>query len=524
MLKFVRWFKLYARDDSGSVAVITALSAVALIGMVGAAVDYARVINAQSRTTAALDAALLVGGRTLQTDPDGTAEALAAAELYFNQQAERGLPIDDVQVTFTLEDNDTTISGRAVAKIFTPFMSVVGTPSLPIIADSKATLAIGSSKGTSNLEISMMLDTTGSMCDDGNGPCTRGTKIDALKSAANDLVDIIIHDENRQEARISVVPFSTRIRLGTGDADGYALMKRTTNLGSEWSGYTEVCTQFSGGSGSSGSSEHNTSSGATCTKSEVRKFDGWKLFPCVVDRTGPEAFTDAAPGPNAWLNAHDAGRWPLSYDSSETPITSKLGKTPSDPAVQWNYGDTAGDYCADVANSNVLMPLTSKKTDIKNRIDSLSAYGATSGALGTAWSWYTLSPKWSNVWDSKARPRNYNELKQSNPGGAPKLRKIAVLMTDGDYNTYRGWKDYDVNIVASNARAICANMKAQGIEIYTVGFNLDELPADARSRARQTLEQCGTDLSHFYDALDEEKLRISFRDIALKLSKLVLKE
>lgn len=69
---------------------------------------------------------------------------------------------------------------------------------------------------------------------------------------------------------------------------------------------------------------------------------------------------------------------------------------------------------------------------------------------------------------------------------------------------------------------ICTNMKAAGIEVYTVGFNLDELnPAD-RTRAENTLMSCGSDVSHFYNAIDSEQLRVSFRDIAMKLSTLFL--
>jgi hypothetical protein len=114
----------------------------------------------------------------------------------------------------------------------------------------------------------------------------------------------------------------------------------------------------------------------------------------------------------------------------------------------------------------------------------------------------------------------------SNP---PKLRKIAVLMTDGLYNTYRTWKQdpskagelsYIQTKIIPNAKSICTNMKAAGIEIYTVGFDLDALSAAERTRAIDVLQSCGTDIHHFYDALNAEQLKASFRDIALQLSQL----
>ncbi len=105
--------------------------------------------------------------------------------------------------------------------------------------------------------------------------------------------------------------------------------------------------------------------------------------------------------------------------------------------------------------------------------------------------------------------------------GAPRLRKIAVLMSDGVYNTAR-WKDQPKDAVSNDAVTICTNMKAAGIEIYTVGFNLDELDPSDRTRAENTLRSCGTDVSHFYNALNSAQLQVHFRDIAMKLSTLFL--
>lgn len=165
------------------------------------------------------------------------------------------------------------------------------------------------------------------------------------------------------------------------------------------------------------------------------------------------------------------------------------------------------------------MPLTSDKDALLQRIDELVGYGATSGALGTAWSWYMISPNWSSVFSGQSAPGSYADTvpSGSNP---PKLRKIAVLMTDGVYNAHRGWMGQDKDMVSANAKSICANMKSKGVEVYTVGFDLASLSGDDHSRATDVLQSCGTDLQHFYDALNAEQLKQSFRDIALQLSQL----
>ena len=58
------------------------------------------------------------------------------------------------------------------------------------------------SSGGTNVETSLMLDVTGSMCQ----PCT---KIDAVKSAAKDLIDIVVWaDQSKYYSRVALAPFA----------------------------------------------------------------------------------------------------------------------------------------------------------------------------------------------------------------------------------------------------------------------------------------------------------------------------
>lgn len=506
----------FARNERGSITILFSLMAIVLFGMIGAAVDFSRWHNANSRTAEALDNALLAAGRQLQTEPGNTEKAITAAQTYFNTLTQTRLKVDNPTVAFNLADDGVSIEGKARGVIKTPFLGLLTVHDLDVTAAAKATLAIGSSNGGSNLEISIMLDVTGSMCSDGVGPCTQSSKLDALKAAANDLVKIVVRDDaSNGNAKVAIVPFSTRVRVGGADqAAGGAMMKKLTNLEPVFSGWFSLCTNGSGGGGSESDVPYS------CSQYDTRYLANTKVFPCVSDRTGPQAFSDAAPGPNMWLTAHDGTRSPLSLDSSDTAMTSGLGQTKSDPASNWNYN--LNETCADIGAGNIVVPLSSDKSMLKDHIDNLEAYGATAGALGTAWAWYVLSPEWSAVWAGESAPASYGELTTTSAGGAPKLRKIAVLMSDGMYNTYRTYKGEDPNVVSNNAKTICSNMKAKGIEIYTVGFELDQLSSGDRTRARDVLQSCGTDLQHFYDAVDNEKLKISFRDIALKLATLFL--
>ncbi len=89
----------------------------------------------------------------------------------------------------------------------------------------------------------------------------------------------------------------------------------------------------------------------------------------------------------------------------------------------YDYTGDNNDACTLSADDEVL-PLTSDKTTLTNKIKNLDIAGSTAGQIGTAWAWYLLSPNWKALWPSSAA------LAYS-PG---KLQKIAVLMTDGEYN------------------------------------------------------------------------------------------
>jgi hypothetical protein len=294
-------------------------------------------------------------------------------------------------------------------------------------------------------------------------------------------------------------------------------MAQLTGLPRRWTGHELVCTA---GSGSGAGSE--TYGNWVCTATGPNYLDQAEIKPCVTDRfyetSNTYDYTDLAPANGRWLNAHDGSRRPFFIDSSQTVPPSGLGASSSDPAPQWNYDTWRPGGCEDVSENNVIMPLTSNKSDLTARIDGLDAYGSTSGALGTAFSWYMLSDNWSSIWTGQSTPRPYAELTETFASGAPKLRKVAILMTDGVYNTVRGWKGWNQTDAANHATQLCTAMKAKGIEIFTVGFELDSLPASERTIAENTLRACGTSVDHFYNSLNIEQLRVAFRDIAVQLS------
>lgn len=207
---------------------------------------------------------------------------------------------------------------------------------------------------------------------------------------------------------------------------------------------------------------------------------------CVSERVGAQAYTDASPA-----SAH----------------------------VGFNYANSSN-----VCPTAEILPLSSNTTTIKNLITSLSDDGSTAGHIGTAWGWYTVSPNFNSLWPSSgAGVRNDRDL-----------LKAVVIMTDGDYNT-----PYCTGVIAQNAlsgsgsstdkiacnatnghsfdqaRSLCDAMKAQGIIVYTVGFQVS-----SGSSAAEILAQCATSSSHAYLPASGADLSDSFKAIGRDITRL----
>jgi Flp pilus assembly protein TadG len=388
---------------------IFALMVIVLCAFIGGAIDFARFFHAKALYTDGIDRAALAAVRIKQLGGSDS-EALAAADDFMAPIRQR-MPYAGT-VEFKVADDGVAIEGLARLQVPTTFLRVIKFDELPFTAVNTARFSIGS-----NVEIALMLDTTGSM---------DGQKIQDLKDAVEDLVNIVIQDDsNSYKARIAVAPFAASVKLKSD--------------------------QFQIATG----------------KKKSGMYRG-----CVVERSGMSAYTDDAPGAGSYLIALD--------DINENAS------------------------CKD----HEVQPLSNKKSDIKNMVKSLGAGGSTAGHLGTAWAWYLLSPQWSAMMDQSEIPAPYSELQEKLPSGEPKLRKIAVLMTDGEYNT-----QYTATDSTTQARSVCAEMKKSGIEVFSIGFDVA-----GSQTVLDTLQGCASSPSNFYNATDGAALKAAFRDIALKSS------
>jgi len=165
-------------------------------------------------------------------------------------------------------------------------------------------------------------------------------------------------------------------------------------------------------------------------------------------------------------------------------------------------------------SDNAVTPLTNRKDQLKADVAALRVGGLNGGHIGVGWTWYLLSPDWRDVWPMASVPKPYGSV-----------RKAAILMTNGAWEVA-----YDASGVATRdsgrnpnngasdaySRQLCDNMKAAGIVVYSVGFELKE------RKAIENMQACATDPSKFYNAEDAAELLMTYQDIASQIAMLRL--
>ena len=90
--------------------------------------------------------------------------------------------------------------------------------------------------------------------------------------------------------------------------------------------------------------------------------------------------------------------------------------------------------------------------------------------------------------------------------------KVAVLLTDGEYNT-----QYTGTDSKTQALAVCDAMKAAGIKVFTVGFGFDP-GSGGDDAARDLLTQCASGTGHYFFPYDGDALRQTFQQIGDQVS------
>lgn len=593
------------RDDlRGTIAPAAGLLGAILIGFSGLAVDTTRAWLVEARMKSALDAAALVAARRFdEPTRDESARQLFWANI---EQGGRGRNF---------------LGGRIAPPVIEPVPGQVGQMKVSSTARVPTTLfnvikaqeivradaAVAQRAGT-GLELSIVLDLTGSMdgCD-GSGrinPATGRcfTKFDAAAAATNDLINTLYAGrEWQRNLFVSVVPYDRGVNIGTANSAwidtssappgwditmwGGCVLNRDGPLAGDLSDESPLVRRFRPWAAPSTYRQVGSVQSGRC--------QAVNAYPAVNG-------IQYCHGDNDWVPAGSPGPTQAELDGNRGYSTFTTNWTARGALADGRISATGPNYMcltsrtpradglarippvtpvhAVVDSRAAVTPLTALRTDVAAAVDRLrpeipATGNGTNIAAGLQAAWYTLSPRWQNVWqDTNAAARDLGLSIPTLPQAynLPRNRKAVVILTDGDNNwafphptgaacanpptatrgvcatpvlanrerNYTGYgrvADYNalfpgdqMNPTNPNTadakldnrfRATCAAIKAQGIIIFVVGF---EVPNAAM---RTMLRDCSTDPSrNYFEAANASELLTAFRRAANELTTLRLVE
>lgn len=197
-------------DEKGTIALLFGLALFVICVALGLAVDGGRAYTAREKTATALDAAALAAAKMLQVNAATDAQIIADANAFFKDNIALsptfGAKHGPVRVTIDRVTKTVTVS--VDMKVPTFFGHFAQLDKFTFTSSSQATF------GVTDLELGLVLDTTGSMKDPSNSG-TGQAKIDELKAAASDMFDQLLPNSGvNGSVRIGIAPFSASVNAG----------------------------------------------------------------------------------------------------------------------------------------------------------------------------------------------------------------------------------------------------------------------------------------------------------------------
>lgn len=459
-------FGKFGSDRSGSFAIMVAMVLAVIALSAGYAVNLAQLYNVKSSLRQALDSAVTSAARDITTGVIEVDQARSWVELFL--KANGGPTIMDggriVLDRLTVDRASGTIDATAYVDVAVYF-PLFGADNEQRVRSVSA--ALYSDK---KIEVAMMLDITGSMAKKGSK-----NKIGDLQKAAANAVNSLLAGQDLKDprVRVAILPYAEAVNTG---------------------GLSEaVFVEKKGGSNLPPPIDKAISASAGAPDN------------CATERKNVDGSADFS----------DDGPY-----SQRTYVEKKEVKT---YLARVNRDDRL-----EVCPKAELIALTADAGKLLDTIDDFQADGVTAGGIAAQWGYYMLSPKWRDAIRNAglgAGPANHDRKKVS---------KVAILMTDGQFNTaFAGVRDgNDRNNqpqldqgVRSRAHAenICANMKADGIEVFTIGFDLG---TSERSEAKAVLKNCASPdtsaIRHYHEASTGADLDNAFKDIIRNIERLAL--
>lgn len=517
--------RVHAQDEQGTISIFALFSYVFIVILAGIGIDLVRHETLRVELQNTLDRAVLAA-----TNLDSTH---APKDVIIDYFAKAGLSayLEEDKIKVTPLGDGRQVSASVQATIPTHFMKFAHVDSLEMASQSVA------EQGLSGLEVSMVLDVSGSM--------NSYSRLTNLKTAAQDFTQTVFANAGSEDVSISVVPYATQVNAGAGILNKLNLLNahdKSYCINFEEDDFTKVRLEFADAEGS------------TRYYDQTMDFDAFdrNFYDLDMD-LGNETCAPAS------------SRHILSFSNNKTEIDnyikalSAYGNTSIDIGMKWgvslldasaqSVSGTSSPAEVGDAQKFIVVMTDGSHTNQYFMPDPYREDDETTGVYKDKYGDIYVSEgrrdcNWFNCWTTtyytRIRDRTVtNSLPYTLESGDIRrmswsevwsamtvynhARARALAANDFDYygnsNTYYRWSNatrvsYDTATKDARLLKICSAAKDAGIIVFAIGF-------EAPTAGQNVMKQCASSDAHYYD-VDGMEIAEAFSAIATKITELRL--
>ncbi|WP_322891367.1 MULTISPECIES: Tad domain-containing protein [unclassified Yoonia] len=196
-----RYLRAFGRSEDGSVIILTILLLITMLVLGGMAVDFMR-FEARRATLQSVSDRAVLAAASLNQELDSK----AVVEDYFAKAGFADAIVGEPIVSNMAGTRAVRVQSQLDINTF--YLRLVGINQLEVPAQSAAV------EGTGNVEVSLVLDISGSMASTVSG--TGRTRMQLLREAASRFVDALLKPEYEDQISMSLVTYSQHVSVGDG--------------------------------------------------------------------------------------------------------------------------------------------------------------------------------------------------------------------------------------------------------------------------------------------------------------------
>lgn len=444
----------FVKSTSGNTSLFIAVVLVPVMGLILGGVDVMRFNSVKSEIQSALDsAALATASLSQQGDVEDVARNYVLSNLSARTRNFEGL---DIQARETRQLGFRSVTVTATLNLPTVFLGILDRDSFQIDLSSTAR------QDQTNLELAVVLDISSSM---------RGSKVSNLKSAAEDFIDTMFEEDERDTTSMSLVPFGGHVNVGLDLFNRFVVPADMAEVDPDKDDYNEgydvpeMQFRFSNGDACLEISNDYFDTGLLDdeTHGQLPSFwRWWDFHPWCPDGTSAAIFNSGDPD-----TLIDRVNEMTLSDGTGMNYGALWGLKALSPAWAGQLGGDFSDRPAAFSDGETLKALvimTDGEITEQNRPKD-----------------FTIG----NVHTNRANTNARAQGSKSNQGNRSNMQKVLLRGNDSNPITH--------NRAVTQFQRVCQAARDNGIIVFTIGFQIRE--GDLSDRL---LEACATDPTKYY--------------------------